>query len=233
MNDNRKKYIFCWGILVAVFNLISFVTPSEVKGYVKFTGAFWAGYLFVMVGMLVQLVCTWNSLSVDNAPKLFYKLPMLKLGYVTMVLMFVFGIAAMVIPNVPYWMGYVVCLLILAFQVIAIQKASVASDLIQKLDENVDKSAFEWKLMIAEIEGILNKSKSQDTKKKLNSVYEKIRYSDPKSNELLTDVENQIRILIQKLNEAVVADDESQISELTTEIIQRVEERNKKCMLLK
>lgn len=233
MNDNRKKYIFCWGILVAVFNLISFVTPSEVKGYVKFTGAFWAGYLFVMVGMLVQLVCTWNSLSVDNAPKLFHKLPMLKLGYVTMVLMFVFGAAAMVIPNVPYWMGYVVCLLILAFQVIAIQKASVASDLIQKLDENVDKSTFEWKLMIAEIEGILNKSKSQDTKKKLNSVYEKIRYSDPKSNELLTDVEKQIRILIEKLNEAVVADDESQISELTTEIIQRVEERNKKCMLLK
>ena len=71
MNDNRKKYIFCWGLLVAVFNLISFVTPSEVKGYVKFTGAFWAGYLFVMVGMLVQLVCTWNSLSVDNPPKLF------------------------------------------------------------------------------------------------------------------------------------------------------------------
>ena len=87
--------------------------------------------------------------------------------------------------------------------------------------------------MVAEIEGILNKTKSQDTKKKLNSVYEKIKYSDPKSNELLTDVENQIRILIQKLNEAVVADDASQISELTTEIIQRVEERNKKCMLLK
>lgn len=233
MNDNRKKYIFCWGILVVVFNLVSFVTPSEVKGYVKFTGAFWAGYLFVMVGMLVQLVCTWNSLSVDNAPKLFYKLPMLKLGYVTMVLMFVFGIAAMAIPNVPYWMGYVICLIILAFQVIAIQKASVASDLIQKMDENVAKSTFEWKLMVAEIEGILNKTKSQDTKKKLNSVYEKIRYSNPKSNELLIDVENQIRILIEKLNEAVVADDESQISELTTEIIQKVEERNKKYMLLK
>ena len=134
-----------------------------------------------------------------------------------MVLMFMFGVAAMVIPNVPYWMGYAVCLFILAFQVIAIQKASVASDLIQKLDENVAKSTFEWKLMVAEIEGILNK----------------IKYSDPKSNELLTDVENQIRILIQKLNEAVVADDASQISELTTEIIQRVEERNKKCMLLK
>ena len=233
MNENRKKYIFCWGIFVVVFNLVSFITPAELKGYDKFGGAFWAGYLFVMIGMLVQFVCTWNALSVENAKKMFYKLPMLKLGYATMVLMFIFGTAAMTIPNIPYWLGYVVCLFVLAVQVIAIQKASIASDLIQMVDEKVSKSTFEWRFMVTEIEEILSKSKSKETKVIVNSVYEKIRYSDPKSNELLEEVENQIRTLLGKLSEAVALDDTSRIRDISTEIIQRVEERNKKCMLLK
>jgi hypothetical protein len=233
MNENRKKYIFAWGILVIVFNLVVFVTPSEIAGYSKFRGAFWAGYLFVMVGMLLQFVCTWKSLEVNSSEKMFYKLPMLKLGYSTMIAMFVFGVAAMVIPNVPYWLGYIACLIILVFQIMAILKASAASSLIQNTEAKVKNNTSAWSMLIINAQGILDRAKSEEIKSQVKKVYEKLRFSDPVSNDDLYSIEEQIGVLLDKLNDAVVADDIEKSKGISTELIQRIQERNNKCMLYK
>ena len=49
MKKSFKIYSLIWAICVAVFNVITFVTPNEIGGVSKFSGSFWVGYIFITV----------------------------------------------------------------------------------------------------------------------------------------------------------------------------------------
>lgn len=46
MKKAFRTYAVIWAIVLAVFNVVCFVTPGEIAGISKFGGAFWAGYIF-------------------------------------------------------------------------------------------------------------------------------------------------------------------------------------------
>lgn len=41
MKKTFKFYAIIWVICLALFNVISFVTPDEIAGISKFSGSFW------------------------------------------------------------------------------------------------------------------------------------------------------------------------------------------------
>ena len=43
MKKNFKFYAITWAILLALFNILVFLTPNEAAGMTKFGGAFWSG----------------------------------------------------------------------------------------------------------------------------------------------------------------------------------------------
>ena len=47
MKKSFKIYSLIWAICIAVFNVITFVTPNEIGGVSKFSGSFWVGYIFM------------------------------------------------------------------------------------------------------------------------------------------------------------------------------------------
>ena len=132
MNKNFKLYIICWAILLALFNVICFVTPNEAAGLNKFGGAFWIGYIFITAAFIGQLVCAYIAFKAENLKKLFYNLPLITLSYTGLILTLIFGGLAMAIPNLPVWVGAVTCLLILGFNAIAIIKAKRRRSLLNR-----------------------------------------------------------------------------------------------------
>lgn len=76
MNKKFKYYALIWAILLAVFNVICFITPDETAGMSKFGGAFWAGYIFITIAFIGQLVCAYIALKTDDKTKLFYNIPL-------------------------------------------------------------------------------------------------------------------------------------------------------------
>ena len=110
MNKKFKYYALIWAILLAVFNVICFVTPSEAAGMSKFGGAFWAGYIFITLAFIGQLVCAYFALKTDDKTKLFYNIPIIRVSYTGLILTLVFGALCMAIPNLPNWVGIIVCL---------------------------------------------------------------------------------------------------------------------------
>ena len=69
MKKRFNLYIVAWGILLALFNVIAFVSVGWV-GQEKYTASFWIGYVFITVMFIGQLVCSYLAFKADSAKKL-------------------------------------------------------------------------------------------------------------------------------------------------------------------
>lgn len=232
MNKKFKYYAVIWAILLAVFNVICFATPGEAAGMSKFGGAFWAGYIFITIAFIGQLVCAFIALNTDSKTKLFYNIPIIRISYTGLILTIVFGALCMAIPNLPNWVGIIVCLLVLAFTAIAVVKAKAASDVVEKIDNKVKAQTLFIKSLTVDAESLLARAATPEAKDACKKVYEAVRYSDPMSNDALASVESQITLKFNEFSNAVNGGTDS-IDNLTDELVVLIGNRNKKCKLLK
>lgn len=156
MKKGFKSYLICWAILLALFNLICFVTPAEADGFNKFGGAFWAGYVVITLAFLGQLACAYMAFKAENQKRFFYNLPLITVSYTGLILTLVLGGLCMAIPDVPNWLGAILGAVVLAFTAVAVVKASAAADIVESVDKKVaEKTAF-LRMATADAEVILN-----------------------------------------------------------------------------
>ena len=232
MNKKFKYYALIWAILLAVFNVICFITPDETAGMSKFGGAFWAGYIFITIAFIGQLVCAYIALKTDDKTKLFYNIPIIRVSYTGLILTLVFGALCMAIPNLPNWVGIIVCVLVLAFTAIAVIKAKAASDVVENIDKKVKAQTLVVKSITVDAESLLARAATPEAKDACKKVFEAVRYSDPMSNDALAGVESQITLKFNELSEAVSGGADN-VKNIADELVILIGDRNKKCKLLK
>ena len=232
MKKGIKFYLPCWAIALAVFNVITFAVPITVNVN-KFTPAFWIGYTFITLMFIAQLVCSIVFFKQDNNDKRFLNIPVISLSYTALLVSIIFGAVAMAVPFIPYWVGIILDVLIVAFYAIAIISSKAATDTIENIDKKVKAQTFFIKSLTVDAESLLPRAKSDETKAIAKKVYEVIRYSDPMSNEALSPVESQITIKFNEFSNAVVEDNKPLAESIGNELIILVNDRNKKCKILK
>lgn len=233
MKSKFKYYAAAWVVLVVLFNVIVFITPNEFKGMSKFGGSFWAGYIFIMVTFIGQLLVAWLAIRDDDMTKVFYNIPLITISYSTLIVMIVIGALSMLIPNLPYWLGVIGCLLVLGFAVIALMGAQSGASIVTDIDEKIKNNTFFIKSLTVDVESLMRKEVNEDIKSEIKKVYEAIRYSDPMSNDALSGLESQITLRMNELIESVEKGDINLVSKNAKEIIVLVNDRNRKCKLLK
>lgn len=237
MKKSFKIYAICWAILLAVFNVICFVTPNTQKiyetEYVKFGGAFWTGYIFITLAFIGQLICAFLAFRAENLQKMFYSLSLVTVSYTGLILTIIFGALCMAIPDLPNWVGIIVCLLILAFNAIAVIKASAAAEIVGKTDEKVKAQTAFIKEMTAEAQNLTNRANAPKLKEYCKKVYEALRFSDPISDEQLADIETRIKEEFATFTDAVISEDSDLTKSSGTELLNLINERNGKCKSLK
>lgn len=232
MKKAFQKYAIIWAIFFVVFNVICFVTPGEVAGMNKFGGAFWAGYVFISLAFIGQLVCAWFAFKADSLQKLFYNLPLIRISYTGLVAMLVVGAVVMAVPNLPNWIGIIICLLILAFHAVAVIQASAASDVIEGVDKKIKTQTFFIKSLTVDAESLMARAKDDTVKAACKKVYEAVWYSDPMSSDALAGAESQITLKFAAFSDAVQSGS-NDLSKLADELTILLNDRNKKCKLLK
>lgn len=232
MKSNFKYYVIVWVVFVAIFNVIVFVSPNEIAGSSKFDGSFWVGYIFIILTFIMQLGSAWYSLK-DDIAKTFYRMPLLSISYVSLILMIIVGILCMVIPHFPVWLGIIICLLVLAFSIVSMMQAQAAASVIGDIDTKIKNKTFFIKSLTVDIDSLLARVTSSEITDELNKVYEAVRYSDPMSNDALSGIESTITIKVSELSECVGKADIEGVKGHVKEIVILLNDRNKKCMLLK
>ncbi len=233
MKKNFKYYAIIWALLFAIFNIAVFVTPNEAMGLSKFAGAFWSGYIFISIAFLGQLAVAYFAFSAKNTQKFFYNIPLVRISRTGVVLTTLFGIICMVVPNLPNWVGIVLCFAVLAFNTVSLIKASAAAENVNGIDIEVKEKTSFVKMLTVDADTLVQRAKTAEIKAECKKVYEAIKYSDPKSCPVLSSVEDEILVKMSELKTAVKSGALDDVKTAVDETVNLIVERNAKCKAFK
>lgn len=233
MKKYFKYYGICWAIVFVAFNVITFVSIGATIGFAVLHLSFWVGYGFITLSFIGNLVCSIVFFKEKNKNKVFLKISVIYISYSSLVVSLIVGIIAMVVPVIPYWIAIIVDVLILAFYAISIVWASAAADIVSDVEQKVKEKTFFIKALTVDADSLVSGAKNEEIKATAKKVYEAIRYSDPMSSNALAGIENQIQNQFNVFADAVKNDDIDLAKSSAEEFIVLVNDRNKKCKLLK
>ena len=234
MKKNFKSYALIWAISLAVWCIVVFLVRPVIPGYViNYDARFWIAFVFIFAAFIGNLVCVWFAFKAENLKKMFLNLPLITISWSALIAMLVVCVGLMLIPDCPAWITAIVCIVIFAFNAIAVIKAAWAADVVSDVEEKVKTKTTFIKNLTVDVESILARAKSDAVKTECKKVYESVRYSDPMSDEALSVIEAKITVKIDELSSAIDADNAEKAKEIADEIVILVSDRNKKCKSLK
>lgn len=232
MKKRIGLYVATWAVLLAVFNVIAFASVGWA-GIEKYTASFWIGYITISVAFVGQFVCTCFALKESNATKLFYRLSLIRTSYTGLIVTFVIGGLCMLISLLPYWVGIIICAITLGCNALAVAKATVAIEEVERIDRKVKTQTIFIKSLTIEAESLYAQATNATIKVECKKVYEAIRYSDPMSSEDLATTEKLLAEKFGNFSIAIKANDEMATLQAATEVLSAIQQRNNKCKLLK
>ena len=233
MKKSIGVYSIIWAICLAVFNVITFVAPNEIGGVSKFSASFWVGYIFITVAFLGQLVFAFFAFRAKDLKKFFYSLPLISVSYGGLVAMLIVGSVFMAIPTLPEWVAIIVCVVIVAFNLIAMIKATAAAYIVSGIDDKINNKTAFIKNLTADAQSLISSAKSDELLAEAKKVYEAVRYSDPMTNDALSGLDSQIKGQFAAFADALRSDDIELAKTSSAELIELIAKREQTCKLLK
>ncbi len=219
-NKNLIYAILC--ILFILLNVVVFAIPTDK------TGTFWVAYVFTVVAFALQVPVWEKSLKQkDTLKRKFLGISTVHVGIVSLILQVIALAVFIAVPTLPSWAAVVVCAIIFGLSTICLVSSGIGVREISRVEEKVLEKTFFIKELQANVELIAEAETDNETKTMLKQLAEKIRYSDPVSSEKLADLESRISAKAEGLKTA------DNIIESISELNMLLDERNKKCKILK
>ncbi|MBQ8782394.1 MAG: hypothetical protein IJZ57_01300 [Clostridia bacterium] len=222
MKKNKGMAYAVLGIAFVLFNVIAFAIPTAK------TATFWIAYVFTAVAFAMQII-VWKFAfkGTDTLKSKFLGIPLISVGFIYLIIQIIAFAIFMTFPIASSWIAIVVCALILGVSVICLIGTETGREELNRVEEKAEKKVFYIKSLQVDIEILASSEADANTKIALAKLAEKIRFSDPMSNDALADIEAEIA---QKVKELKTAEDKTVI---ITVIDSLITERNKKTKLLK
>lgn len=221
MKKNSTKGYVILGILFALVSIIAFAVPT-IK-----TATFWIAYVFTAAAFAAQIIIWKKALGNEELKSKFLGFPVVHIGIVYAIVQTVAFAVFMFVPTLPAWSAIVVCSIIAGVSAVCMISADAGRNEIERVEAKVQKKVFYIRELQADVELIAAAETDADTKAALTQLAEKIRFSDPMSNEQLADLENKISTKVLELKVA------ANKVEIITELTSLLDERNKKCRVKK
>ena len=222
MKKNSTKGYVILGILFALISIIAFAVPTTK------TVTFWIAYVFTAAAFAVQIGIWKTALGKEETLKSkFLGFPVVHIGIVYALLQVIAFAVFMFVPTLPAWSAIVACSVIAGISAVCMISADAGRNEIERVEAKIQKRVFYIRELQADIELLADNETDATVKTALSQLAEKIRFSDPMSTEQLADLENKITVKVAELKTT------TNKMEIITELISLLDERNKKCMILK
>ena len=222
MKKNKGMAYAVLAIAFVLFNVIAFAIPTAK------TATFWIAYAFSVVAFALQIVI-WKFAfkGTDTLKSKFLGIPLISVGITYLIIQIIAFAIFMALPLTASWIAIVVCALILGISAICLIGTETGREEINRVEEKVKKKVFYIKALQVDVEMLASTETDADTKAALTNLAEKIRFSDPMSNDVLSDLEAEITAKVKELKNA------ENKAEIITVLDSLITERNKKAKLLK
>lgn len=222
MKKNSTKGYVILGILFALVSIIAFAVPTAK------TATFWIAYVFTAAAFAAQIGIWKTAFGKEETLKSkFLGFPVVHIGIVYAVIQVIAFAVFMFVPTLPAWSAIVAGSVIAGVSAVCMISADAGRNETERVEAKVQKKVFYIRELQADIELLADNESDSAEKTALSQLAEKIRFSDPMSNEQLADLENRISTKVAKLKTA------SNKLEIITELNSLLDERNKKCKILK
>lgn len=222
MKKNSTKGYVILGILFALVSIIAFAVPTTK------TATFWIAYVFTAAAFAAQIGIWKTALGKEETLKSkFLGFPVVHIGIVYAIIQTVAFAVFLFLPTLPVWSAIVACSVIAGVSAVCMISADAGRNEIERVEAKVQKKVFYIRELQADIELMADTETGADIKTALTQLAEKIRFSDPMSNEQLADLEHKISTKVAELKTS------SSKLEIITELNSLLDERNKKCRILK
>ena len=224
MKTNREfAYLFLAAFYV-LFNLIVFLIPANK------TEIFWISYCATTIAFISQIII-WK-LGFKNGEKIeskFLGIPTIYIGILYLIVTLIVSVVFMIFSSIRPWIVIIVFAFIATISFSCIVGSLAVRREIKIIDESISIRTRYIKNILMEIELLAQQEENEDNKIALTKLAEKIRYSDPISNDLKNDLEESINL---KINELKAADANEKIK-IIESISFLIDTRNKKVRQLK
>ena len=222
MKRNTGMAYAVLAIAFVLLNVIAFAVPTAK------TATFWTAYAFTAIDFASQIVI-WKFAfkGADTLKSKFLGIPLISVGITYLIIQIIVFAIFMAFPIVPTWIAIVVCALILGISAICLIGTETGREEINRVEEKVEKKVFYIKSLQVDVEMLVSAETDTDTKMALTKLAEKIRFSDPMSDEVLVDLEAEISAKVKELKTA-----ENKLAIIAV-LDSLITERNKKAKLLK
>ena len=222
MKKNSSKGYFILGILFILVGVIAFAVPTAK------TAAFWISYAFTVIAFAAQIII-WNAAlgRSESLKSKFLGFPVVHIGIVYLVVQIIALIVLLFIPTLPIWSAVVACAVIAGVSAACMIASDVGRSEIERVSAKAQEKTFYIKQLQADVELLAGAETDAATKSALMQLAEKMRYSDPMSDEQLSDIEDRIT---EKIAELKVSTDKTII---INELNSLLDERNRKIKIFK
>lgn len=224
MPKNKKLGYVTLGVAFILFNVIAFALPTAK------TSVFWIAYVFTVVAFASQ-IAIWK-LAFSKAETLkskFLGFPIIYVGIVYLIIqLLAFGVF-LALPIIPNWIPIIACTVILGVSSICLITTEIGREEIARVEAKAQPKVSSLKRLQSDIELIAEAQTDAEAKIVLESLAEKLKYSDPMSDESLIPIEDEISVKINVLKTQPTTDIHASAKQIEKLLL----ERNKKTKLLK
>ena len=223
MNMKNKKLGYSiLAISFVIFSVIVLSIPT-IK-----SAAFWISYGFTAISFIAQIII-WK-VAFKNAETLkskFLGIPIIHISSIYLITQIIASIVFLSFAKLDSWISVVVSVVILGFASILMISSEIAKDEVNRVDEKIKPKIDFIRTAQCELELLASCENDAKTKAQLSNLAERIRYSDPMSNDSLKSIEDRI---VGKIAELKLSDSKT---EIIGEIDTLLTERNSKSKLSK
>lgn len=226
------RSVIIFGVAFVFINVLAFLIPFS-RGIV-----FWTAYSFLMISLVVQFVISYISASKAFVPKngvRYY--PLLRVGTIYLAVQIaaslIFFLTDAYFTPALSWIPAVVCLLILGISCAVLYSTYSGIKVVEHVDEKTKVDTAFISELTVDADILRKQTDDTELQKKLQVLYETIRYSDPVSSPALKELEQNIREQMNQLKSSVTLNDSGNAGLLIQKINTLMYERNQKCKLFK
>ena len=225
MSFSRKKGISAAAalILLALFNVLVFLLPM-VRGI-----TFWLGYSFVTLAVVLFAAVMLFLFDSEDKKRTFLRLPLISTAWIYLILQTIVGLWQIFTPVFPYVPALIINGCLAGFFLIILLASKAAGESIEKQEAYIAEKVYfinNMQLLLSSV-----KTDNEEVAQKIHTLSEDIKFSDPMSHSMLSELEKQIEAKIVLLK-SDATDKEKAMADIEG-ISDLLKERNQKCRMLK
>lgn len=212
-------------ITFIIYNLIVFVIPFA------HTAAFWISYGFTLVAFAVVCASIYIAfVTKPDAKSRFYGFPIARIGVLYGGAQLAVSLIIMALAKwTPWWLPTLVYAIGLGAAIIGLVSAEAVVEEIQAQDVKLKKDVS----LMRGLQSKISQIASQTDDAAIKALAEEFRYSDPVSNDAITEAEADLAAAVDQLQEAFVDGDNDAMAQLCRQTAALLAERNRLCKLNK